>query len=331
MRKKVVTPSERKREVKRVVEKALCSERRACQILGISRSAMRYKARRRPDEQKLIKEIKALKTKHKRYGCRRITAELKRDSWTVNYKRVHRIWKQEGWQVPSSNKKKRPSGQSKGAAIKAESKNHVWAIDFVEVRTERGQKVRIFEVIDEFTRECLWLEAATSFPSMRVCNAMEWLFLVNGSPEFIRSDNGSEFIAKTLKQWMEKTDCRSIFINPGCPWENGFVESFNGKLRDECLNMEIFVNLKEVQMVLDAWKEEYNEHRPHSSLGYLTPKEFAQSRVDCAAPDVSCGLLDGQPTIGVNAATSPAHQVNHRRLGQLFEIAHSRLDNFTKR
>jgi len=159
---------------------------------------------------------------------------------------------------------------------KAEHRNHVWSYDFLEDRTEGGRKLRILVVIDEYTRECLAIRVAPSMSALGVIDVLEWLFMVHGVPKYLRSDNGPEFVAKAVRQWLEGTGCQTLFIEPGSPWENGYVESFIDKLRDECLNREIFRNGKEAQEIMEAWRQEYNNYRPHSSLGYLTPTEYAK-------------------------------------------------------
>jgi len=163
---------------------------------------------------------------------------------------------------------------------KAEYPNHVWSYDFVEDRTERGRKLRILAVIDEFTRECLAIRIRPSIPALMVVGVLEWLFLVRGAPKYIRSDNGPEFIARAVSEWLAKNGCSTLFINPGSPWENGYVESFIDKLRDECLNCEIFQNWKEAETIVEAWRQDYNNYRPHSALGYLTPAEFARQHYE---------------------------------------------------
>jgi transposase InsO family protein len=159
---------------------------------------------------------------------------------------------------------------------KAEHPNHVWSYDFVEDRTERGGKLRILAIIDEYTRECLAIRVAPSIPSSVVIKVLEWLFLTRGVPRYIRSDNGPELVSKAVCNWLEKSGCQTLFIKPGSPWENGYIESFNDKLRGECLNREIFRNGREAQVIVETWRNEYNNYRPHSSLGYLTPVEFAR-------------------------------------------------------
>jgi len=159
---------------------------------------------------------------------------------------------------------------------KAGYPNHVWSYDFVEDRTERGGKLRILAIIDEYTRECLAIRVAPSIPASAVIETLEWLFLMRGVPKYIRSDNGPEFVSRAVCQWLETSGCQTLFITPGSPWENGYIESFFDKLRDECLNREVFRNGREAQVIVENWRQEYNNYRPHSSLDYLTPAEFAR-------------------------------------------------------
>jgi len=262
--------------VKYLVKQMGSSQRRACAVVGLSRSLVRYIARRRRDEAKLIKKIHKLAIRHSRYGYRRITVLLRREGFKVNRKRVHRIWKSEGLGLPQRRPKRRRMGSVGEIINKAEYPNHVWSYDFVEDRTERGGKLRILAIIDEYTRECLAIRVAASIPASAVVGVLEWLFLTRGVPKFLRSDNGPEFVAKAVCRWLPENNCQTLFIKPGSPWENGYIESFNDKLRDECLNREIFRNGKEAQTIVEAWRGEYNNYRPHSSLGYLTPAEFAR-------------------------------------------------------
>ena len=253
-----------------------CSERHACVLVRLSRSLVRYIARRRKDEAVLVKEIHKLAIRHSRYGYRRITVLLKREGFKVNKKRVYRIWKSEGLSLPQRRPRRRKRGVTGGMVNKAEYPNHVWSYDFVEDRTERGGKLRILVIIDEYTRECLSLRVKFSIPASVVIQVLEWLFLTRGVPKYLRSDNGPEFVSKAVCQWLKEAGCQTLFIKPGSPWENGYIESFNDKLRDECLNREIFRNGREAQAIVEAFRQEYNNYRPHSSLGYLTPTEFAR-------------------------------------------------------
>ena len=272
----MVSPLARRSAVKYLTKQSRCSQRRVCIMVGISRSLVRYIARQRKDEAELIKRIHKLAVHHSRYGYRRITVLLRREGFRVNKKRVHRIWKSEGLGLPRRRPRRHRVGPIGGIVNKAEYPNHIWSYDFLEDRTERGGKLRILVVIDEYTRECLAIRVEPSIPATVAIEVLEWLFLTRGVPKYIRSDNGPEFVSKAVCQWLKESGCSSLFIKPGSPWENGYIESFNDKLRDECLNREIFQNGKEAQTIVEAFRQEYNNYRPHSSLGYLTPAEFAR-------------------------------------------------------
>ncbi len=272
----MVSPLARRTAVKHLSKQGKCSQRRACVAVGVSRSVVRYVARKRQDEARLIKKIRKLAVRNSRYGYRRITVLLRREGFRVNKKRVHRIWKSEGLGLPRRRPKRRRVGPVGEIINKAEYPNHVLSYDFIEDRTERGGKLRILAIIDEYSRECLAIRVEPSIPASAVIEVLEWLFLTRGVPKYIRSDNGPEFIARAVRQWLELSGCQALFINPGSPWENGYIESFNDKLRDECLNREMFNNGKEAQIIVEAFRLEYNNYRPHSSLNYLTPAEFAR-------------------------------------------------------
>jgi transposase InsO family protein len=272
--------------VKRVQEKGI-SQRRASELIGISRSSLRYIAGIKADELELIKRIRELANKRKRFGYRRITALLRREGWNVNKKRIHRIWKSEGLSLPKKRPKRRRMGPRSEVVQKAEHPNHVWSYDFLEDRTENGNRLCLLVVLDEFTRESLEIMVERSINSQRVIDTLDWLFLIHGVPEYIRSDNGPEFIAEAVKKWLARAGCRTLYIEPGSPWENPYIESFNGKFRDECLNREIFINGREAQIIVEDWRRYYNEVRPHSGLGYLTPAEFAASSASSGRPTAS--------------------------------------------
>ncbi len=246
-----------------------------CIVVGIPRSLVRYTARRREGEAELIKRLHKLAVHHSRYGYRRITVLLRREGFGVNKKRVHRIWKSDGLGLPRRRPKRRRMGPTGGIVNKAEYPNHVWSYGFLEDRTERGGKLRILVIIGGYTRECLATRVEPSIPAPVVIEVLEWLFSTKGVPKYIRSHNGPESISKEVCQWLEESGCSSLFIKPGSPWENGYVESFNDKLRDECLNREIFRSGEEAQTIAKALRQEYDNYRPRSSPGYLTPVEFA--------------------------------------------------------
>ena len=213
-----------------------------------------------------------------RFGFPRIHKELVANGWQVNRKRVHRLWKQEQMQVPrKQHRRRRFSGGSANSCVRhrAEKMNHVWSYDFVANQTEDGRQLKLLVVIDEYTRECLAIEADRSFTAPDVIGVLQYLFAVRGTPEHVRSDNGREFVAKSVVRWLHQASVGTRFIAAGSPWENGYVESFNGKLRDELLNGELFLSLAEARWVIDRWRVDYNHHRPHSALEYQTPAAFA--------------------------------------------------------
>jgi len=214
-----------------------------------------------------------LATQYGRYGYRRITAMLQHEGWRVNHKRVERIWRQEGLKVPQRQPKRRRLWLNDGSCIRLRPlrRDHVWSYDFVMIRTSDGRAVRILVIIDEYTRECLKIVVARRLNSTDVLEALWELFLSRGVPEHIRSDNGPEFAAKSVRNWLERVGVKTLFIEPGSPWENGYVESFNGKMRDELLNREEFETLLEAKVLIERWRREYNQVRPHSSLNYLPP------------------------------------------------------------
>lgn len=221
----------------------------------------------------MTRAIIALASQYGRYGYRRITSLLADEGWQVGCDRVQRIWRREGLKVP---RKQRPRGRlwlNDGSCIRLrpQHRNHVWSYDFVEAQTHDGRKLRLLTLIDEFTRECLAIRVARRINSFGVIETMADVMLERGVPEHIRSDNGAEMTAKIVRSWFAKLGAKTLYIEPGSPWENGYCESFNGKLRDECLNGEIFYSLKEAQVVIGQWRKHYNTIRPHSSLNYRPP------------------------------------------------------------
>ena len=222
--------------------------------------------------------MRVLTRQRPRFGAERIHRLLVERQWPVNRKRVHRLWKQEQMQVPrKQHRRRRLSGGSENSCIRhrAEHRDHVWSYDFLAERTEDGCQLKLLAVIDEYTRECLAIEVARSFRAKDVIGVLQYLFAVRGTPEHIRSDNGPEFVAKSVRRWLDQANVKTLFIAKGSPWENGYVESFNGKLRDELLNRELFLSLEEARWVIDRWRLDYNHHRPHSALGYQTPAAYA--------------------------------------------------------
>jgi transposase InsO family protein len=218
-----------------------------------------------------------------RFGCPRIHELLLAQGWGVNHKRVHRLWKQEQLQVPrKQQRRRRLPGSSENSCIRhrAQRINHVWSYDFLVDRTEDGRQLKLLAVIDEYTRECVALEVSRSFTAQNVVENLQYLFAVRGRPEHLRSDNGPEFVARAVRRWLDQAAVKTLYIAKGSPWENGYVESFNGKLRDELLNRELFLSLDDARWVIDRWRLDYNHRRIHSALDYQTPAAFAAA---CAA------------------------------------------------
>lgn len=253
------------------------SERRACKIFAQHRTTQRYKRKVKKDEDALTGRIVSLASKYGRYGYRRVTALLQHEGWMVNKKRVQRIWRAEGLQVPQKQPKRGRLWLNDGSCIRHRPtyKNHVWSYDFVMDRTDDGRSFKILNVIDEYTKECVGSLVQRKINSFDVLEYLAKLFLMRGQPAFIRSDNGPEFIALKLREWLSGLEVKTLYIEPGSPWENGYCESFNGKMRDELLNGEIFYSLKEAQVLVEMWRREYNHVRPHSSLGYRPPAPLA--------------------------------------------------------
>jgi transposase InsO family protein len=251
----------------------LVSERRICRVLGQHLSTHRKVPRGADDEQRLTDDIIALAKQYGRYGYRRVTALLRDAGWTVNRKRVERIWRKEGLKVPQRQPKRGRLWLNDGSCIRLrpEYPGHVWAYDFVEGRTHDGRKFRILTIIDEASRECLALVVARQLKHEDVLAALADLFIARGPPAHIRSDNGAEFIATAVQLWLAQIGVKTLYIAPGSPWENGYNDSFNGSLRDELLNGEIFYSLAEAKVLIEAWRRHYNTVRPHSSLGYRPP------------------------------------------------------------
>ncbi len=272
----MVSPRGRRSVVERLVTERGLSQRHACALVGIQRSSARYVGRARSDEAHTVALIREYAHEQPMYGYRIIAAMLKHDGYRINRKRVYRIWRQEGLQLPRRKVMKRRYGDSTGTLRRASQGNDVWTYDFLEGRTARGGKLRMLTILDEYTRECLAIHVARSISSRQVIAVLEWLFLLRGTPGHLRSDNGPEFIAHALKEWLRDHHCDTLYITPGSPWENPFIESFNGTFRSECLDRWVFADGREAQIVIEQWRQEYNHHRPHSSLGYLPPAAFAE-------------------------------------------------------
>jgi len=256
-----------------VIETLDVSERHACRVIGQPRGTQRYHKRYATDEELLTQRIVKLASDYGRYGYRRVTALLRNQGWIVNHKRVQRIWRQQGLKVPQKQPKRGRLWLNDGSVIRLrpEFPKHVWSYDFMQDRTHNGVPYRILNIIDEYTRECLAIRVARRLTHKDVLAVLNDLFLQRGVPVHIRSDNGSEFTAKKVRSWLKTLAIKALFIEPGSPWENGYIESFNGKMRDELLNGEIFYSLKEAQVLIEMWRKHYNTLRPHSALGYYPP------------------------------------------------------------
>ncbi|MEI8179346.1 IS3 family transposase [Aestuariivirga sp.] len=271
---KLLSPARRRACIAHVRQALSISERRACAALGQHRSTQRKVPRGREDEEQLTKDLVVLIEAHGRLGYRKMAALLRSTSgWVVNDKRVERIWRQEGLKVPRRQPKRSRIWPSDGACVRlrAERPNHVWSYDFVEDRTHDGRKYRMLNVLDEFTRECLSIRVARKLRSTDVIDVLSELFILRGVPEHIRSDNGPEFVAKAVQDWITAVGARTAYIAPGSPWENGYIESFNARIRDELLDGEIFYTLAEARVIVESWRRFYNTLRPHGSLGYRPP------------------------------------------------------------
>jgi putative transposase len=268
-----LSPTRRRQAVDHVCGLLPVSERRACRVLGQPRSTQRHRSVLSEPERRLRARIVELAREYGRYGYRRITAMLRREGWPVNHKKVERIWREEGLKVPRRQPKRGRLWLNDGSCVRrrAEYPNHVWSYDFLHERTHEGKAYRVLVVVDEYTRECLALEVGRKLNSEDVLATLARVFVGRGAPAHIRSDNGAEFTAQAVRDWLERVGVQTLYIEPGSPWENGYVESFNGKFRDELLNGEIFYTMREAKAIIERWRRHYNGERPHSSLGYRPP------------------------------------------------------------
>ena len=249
------------------------SERRICHVLGQHRSTQRYLPRSREDEDRLVADMIELARQYGGYGYRRVAALLRDAGWQVSVSRVERLWKREGLKVPAKQPKKGRLWLNDGSCIRLrpEYRNHVWSYDFVHCRTDDGKAFRTLNILDEFGRECLAIRVKRKLNSTDVIDALTDLFILRGPPAYVRSDNGPEFVAKAVRDWIAAVGAKTAYIEPGSPWENGYIESFNARFRDELLNREIFFSLREAQIIIEGWRKHYNTKRPHSALGYRPP------------------------------------------------------------
>ena len=252
------------------------SLRRSCALCHIGHSSLRYRPRtmRRLRDQELVVRLRAIAHAYPRYGYRRAHALVERDGEAVNVKRVHRLWRLERLSVPCRRPRRRRTDRKEVRLVEATRPNQVWSYDFVHDRCANGQRLKILTVTDEFTRESLAIEVATRLQAGDVLKLLERLIAARGAPGALRSDNGPEFVAQAVQRWLHARQVHTAYIAPGSPWQNGYGESFNGRLRDECLNLEWFHSVAEARVVIEGWRRHYNADRPHSSLDYQTPRAF---------------------------------------------------------
>jgi len=264
-----------KRAAVKIMQERNVSQRRACKEIGFSRSMLIYRPKQPVKDRELIEAVTLLSEQYPRFGYRRIAVML---GWQmnekINKKRIYRIWKMLNLQLPKKRPRRRRPG-TQPFKLKSEHNNHVWSYDFVSDRTANGQKLKILAVMDEYTRECLTLEVAASIRAHHLIDTLSRLMTLHGRPKFIRSDNGPEFTAKVLIKWLTDNNIGPAFIKPGSPWQNAYIESFNGKFRDECLSREWFLNRKDAQIIIEKWRHHYNHERPHSSLDNQPPSKVS--------------------------------------------------------
>jgi len=283
-----------------VLGEATVSERRACQVLSQPRSTQRRAPYVPDDEPALVARIIALATEYGRYGYRRVTGLLHNEGFVVNHKRVERLWRHAGLKVPKKQPKRGRLWFNDGSCIRLRPQHtdHVWSYDFMTARTREGRAFRLLTIIDEYSRECLAIEVARKLTSEDVLDRLMQLFITRGLPAHIRSDNGPEFVAHKVRDWLARLEVQTLFIEPGSPWENGYNESFNGKLRDELLNGELFDTLYEAQVLVERWRRHYNEVRPHSSLGYRPPAPAARTSWSPGSATLRLGSRTGLTATG---------------------------------
>ena len=291
-----LSPARRRVAVDHAQEQGL-SERRACRLVDQPRGTQRYRPTQREDEDALTRAVIELASQYGRYGYRRITALLGRDGWPVGKDRVERIWRREGLKVPQKQKPRGRLWLNDGSCVRVrpEYANHVWSYDFVSAKTYDGRTVRMLNLIDEHSRECLLIRPERRWSSARVIEALADVMVIKGVPEHIRSDNGPEFVARDLRKWLADTGAKTLYIEPGSPWENGYCESFNSKLRDEFLNGESFYSMKEIRVLAERWRVHYNTVRPHSSLGYRPPAPEAWTTTSLGSGEAGIATLIPPP------------------------------------
>ena len=276
----MVSPAQKKQAVEHVIGQGLCSVRRACYYLGLHRSTYRYRPRQPlPQQIQLYQRIVALSWHYPRYGYRRIRALLAQEGWLVSRKQVQRIRRKEGLKVRPIPQRLRRQGVSTGLPTQATHRNHVWTWDFIFDRTDKGSTLKMLTMLDEYTRQCLAIRVERQIRSDQVLATLWQAMMQYGIPQHIRSDNGTEFIAGKIQRWLRENQIKTLYIEPGSPWQNGYIESFHSRFRDECLNREWLLNLREARVVIEDWRLHYNTERPHSRLGYLSPEDYIKHQI----------------------------------------------------
>ena len=276
----MVSPAQKKQAVEHVIGQGLCSVRRACHYLGLHRSTYRYRPRQPlPQQIQLYQRIVALSWHYPRYGYRRIRALLAQEGWLVSRKQVQRIRRKEGLKVRPNPQRLRRQGVSTGLPTQATHRNHVWTWDFIFDRTDKGSTLKMLTMLDEYTRQCLAIRVERQIRSDQVLATLWQAMMQYGIPQHIRSDNGTEFIAGKIQRWLRENQIKTLYIEPGSPWQNGYIESFHSRFRDECLNREWLLNLREARVVIEDWRLHYNTERPHSRLGYLSPEDYIKHQI----------------------------------------------------
>lgn len=305
----MVSPARKREAVRHLEEKLQVSERRACQVIRQPRSTQRYEAQRPAKDARLASELRRFAVKHPRAGYRMAAAHLRRRGMKVNDKRVARMWRQEGLRVPQRQRKKRRLGSSDNSMQRRSATriNEVWCYDFVFDQTEDGRRLKWLPICDEFTRESVALEVERRMEGQDVVRVLEAAVEARGAPAYIRSDNGPEFIAKVVRDWIAQRGFQTLYIEPGSPWQNAYSESFNSRLRDELLNVESFATLAEAKMLGREYRHSYNESRPHSALNYQTPSEFARH---CLSAD-SAPLHQPKGNASPNQTQTQIQLANH--------------------
>jgi putative transposase len=256
-----------------IIERFGLSVRKACKLIGLSRTSFNYKPTVKPDEEVIRKRLKELAQTRRRFGCPRLHVMLRREGFMINHKRTERIYRQEGL-ILRIRRRKKLSSLLRADIAKPDYPNHIWSMDFMRDSLANGRAFKVLSIVDEYTRKCFRIELDTSINGLRVTRVLTEISQIEGLPEIIIIDNGPEFISKALDGWSYQRGVKLTFIRPGKPVENAYIESFNGRFRDECLNENWFLTLEHARQIIEKWRIDYNNERPHSSLGYLTPEEF---------------------------------------------------------